>query len=277
MAKRFAVLGSPVDHSLSPIIHGAAYDLLNLDWSYDRIDVPVSEFSKFFSSESKRFDGFSVTMPDKEAALQVSTSQDLNSSITKSANTLVRVNDSWHAYNTDIFGIQQTLKLEVSRAVSQVLLIGTGATARSAVIAIGRLFPEASIQVLGRSVEKASAICSFGMLNQVHVVPENLRSEVDFDLVFSAIPTSGFQSFQKILEKIQTLGILFDAAYNPWPSKAADYWNSRGYPSISGIHMLIWQAIAQVRLFYWGDVLRPLPNEEAVAEAMLEAASRALN
>ena len=110
MSKSFAVLGSPIDHSKSPQIHEAAYRVLNEDWSYGRFEIPKGGLKRFIENEGSSFSGFSVTMPLKENAKSFADELDVLCVETGAANTLCKIGDKWFGFNTDVFGIMQSVQ-----------------------------------------------------------------------------------------------------------------------------------------------------------------------
>ncbi|HET8988014.1 MAG TPA: shikimate dehydrogenase, partial [Humibacillus sp.] len=138
---RCAVWGSPVAHSLSPILHRAAYAALGLTtWSYDRREVDAPGFASALEELDETWRGLSLTMPLKEVALEAATEATDTARETAAANTLVRVEGGWLADNTDVYGITAALAAVgcdlASDAVAEVVVVGSGATARSAVAAV---------------------------------------------------------------------------------------------------------------------------------------------
>lgn len=275
MVSKFAVLGSPIAHSLSPIIHAAAYKALDLAWSYEKFDLTGSQFDEFMKFKSNDFRGFSVTMPLKEQAFKFAKGADSVSQLTNLSNTLLRTENGWVAFNTDVYGIEQTLRVLSSPDIRNILIIGSGATARSAAVAVSRKFAQAGVSILGRNSERVEEFEQFAL--GLGIIVAKFDSQQTFDLTISTVPAAAFESFEQSLRKVSDLGTLFDVAYNPWPSAAAQFWQKIGSDQISGINMLVWQAIAQIRIFVSGNLEAKLQNEAELASLMLEAAAAVLN
>lgn len=137
---RAVVIGSPIAHSLSPLIHEAAYRSVGLDtWSYGRAEVSAAEVPGFLDSADADVRGVSVTMPCKEAALASATTRTALAEDVGAANTLVRAGDGWHADNTDVVGVVEALRAAGFGAGSAAVVLGSGATARSVVAALSEL------------------------------------------------------------------------------------------------------------------------------------------
>jgi shikimate dehydrogenase len=246
MTSKFCVVGSPVDHSLSPVIHQAAYSHLGFDFVYERHEVLSGRLGDFI--EETEFSGISVTMPLKQEAFSFAGLSSEPATATGVANTLVSTSSGWVAHNTDVFGISQSIK---SRAVAnEVVVLGSGATARSALVAINHLYPTAKILLVARSSESANEILEFAktLTTNVSLDAPSLETLVTADVVVSTVPATGFEMLWAELwaSANRAKGLLLDVAYSPWPSPAARAW---GPNSVSGLEMLIWQAVQQVRLF----------------------------
>ena len=246
MTSKYCVVGSPIQHSLSPIIHQAAYSHLGFDFSYDRSEVPQGQLVDFLQGSD--LSGLSVTMPLKYEAFALSSSCSDEANKTAVVNTLIRTSDGWFGHNTDVGGFIRCFR-EIATATS-ITLIGSGATARSAALAIAAVFPKAEVSVLGRSKESVKdlieLVTSFGL--KALATDVDPSTVLNSDLVVSTVPGSAFSELWEQISSGSTKkdATLFDVAYDPWPSLASRAWGSN---SISGLELLIWQAIGQVRLF----------------------------
>jgi shikimate dehydrogenase len=246
MTIKFCVVGSPIQHSLSPVIHQAAYEAIGLDFSYERHEVAQGNLSEFLVGND--YSGISVTMPLKYEAFSIASEHSLEALQTSVVNTLVRSQDSFVGYNTDVAGFTGIFgKIETPSSIS---LIGSGATARSATLAISRIFPDSRLSVVARSESSSNDLVKlaegFGLQAQPGI-PSG-ESLVDSDLVVSTVPGNAFGDLWHQISGISRSveGALVDVAYNPWPSAASTAWTG---VSFSGLELLIWQAIEQVKLF----------------------------
>ncbi|HVU91070.1 MAG TPA: hypothetical protein VHC23_02480, partial [Jatrophihabitans sp.] len=135
MADRAAVLGRPVAHSMSPVLHRAAYAELGLTgWTYEAIDCGPQDLPRVLA-ERADWAGFSATMPLKHAVLDVAAQVRPIAATVGSANTLLRGPDGWIADNTDVAGIVAALA-EHSVAPSSVTVLGAGGTAQAMLAAL---------------------------------------------------------------------------------------------------------------------------------------------
>lgn len=274
MASRLAVIGDPIEHSKSPLLHGAAYEVLGLGWSYERIRVPRHRLNAFVNELDASWRGLSVTMPLKTEAHDVARWRDEASNLTGSTNTLVRPfpgsgsPEGFRGFNTDIAGIVNTLRMLQFSSLESATIVGSGATASSALVALSELgCPRAS--VVARDVARAQSLVDLGSrigmsvsvysLGDLATVP---RSRV----TVCSIPGSAGVDLSALERGDDDL--LFDIAYDVWPSANALEWKRSGGIVASGLSMLAAQALIQVRLFVLGDPHTPVDREAAVWRAM---------
>ena len=127
---RAAVLGRPVTHSLSPLLHRAAYADLGLtDWTYDALDVGAEDLPVLLAGLGPEWRGFSVTMPCKQAAADVADVVEPLPRLLHAANTLVRTDAGWRAENTDVERVGMALQLAGVEEVGSAAIVGAGGTA----------------------------------------------------------------------------------------------------------------------------------------------------
>jgi shikimate dehydrogenase len=275
MTRHLAVLGSPIEHSKSPSIHEAAYRTLQLNWDYSKLEIKSNHLLQFIETLDSDWLGLSLTMPLKEEAASLANEKSALVLATGVANTLLRTTTGWTAHNTDVFGIQRALETEFQTPPKSVSIIGSGATATSAVFAIADSYPDAKITVFARNFESAADLKDRAKASSIDIRVKPLkngkRSLLGFDLVISTLPSGALDSAAVKLRKSsfsKPKGVLLDVAYHPWPSELASTWSRSTLTCISGIEMLIWQAIGQIRIFNHNDISVELPNERAVELSM---------
>jgi shikimate dehydrogenase len=265
-SKHFAVVGNPIDHSLSPNIHSAAYEFLGLDWDYSRFQVPEGSLREFLVSDGSHLSGISVTMPLKlEAAASASSGDEIVSEL-QIANTLLRKNNEFIAFNTDVFGIEMALAQFWGSNIEHVAILGSGATAQSALYAVSRRAANAKVLVYARDLSRTQAIQSLGTKLGIAIDIRPLEAYSDEqDLTVSTIPAAALDNLNQHHHK----GWLLNVNY---ASKDSIF--SRNFPSdkvVQGEAMLIWQAIAQIRIFLNGNPDAQLDNETVLFGKMAEA------
>lgn len=258
-----AVLGSPIDHSKSPLLHSAAYAALGLSWTYERHDIGLGGLADFLRANAGVYKGLSLTMPLKHEAFVAAETKDVASYATAACNTLV-FDGQLHGYNTDVIGFVEALRYHKVPRAGSVCIIGTGATARSAAVAMQQDGVE-ELHVVGR---RAGALDDFriwfGGLGGSVTTHSWDATPLDVDLTISTT-TTGATDDRPLPKRPQTL---FDVIYAPWPTAYAARWSAAGCPVLSGMDLLVHQAAEQVLLMTGtGGHERP-----RVVEAMYAAA-----
>jgi shikimate dehydrogenase len=247
-----AVLGSPISHSLSPRLHVSAYKFLNIAGNYEAFDVPAGTLKSFLRDKNRGWTGFSLTMPLKEEVLSVANVIDPMVQRIQSGNTLVKQGEEWNLYSTDVIGFQNALRGQNSGQPQSVLIVGSGATARTAAAAFDK--SGTSISVLHRNSDREQSMINAISKATVNFLPWQF-SDVFYkhDLVVNTTPKGVLDSFANELAE-KPHGTFFDVIYNPWPTRFADAWSKTGAPVLSGLDLLIAQGIEQIRLFTGIDI-----------------------
>ncbi|MDT4962934.1 MAG: shikimate dehydrogenase [Pseudonocardiales bacterium] len=247
MVRRAAVLGRPIQHSLSPVLHRAAYAALGLDWAYAAIDCGVAELATVLADRSD-WAGFSCTMPLKHAALDLADDVSALASLVGAANTLLpRPGGGWLADNTDVAGIVAALGGE-QVGTRRVTVLGAGGTAQAVLVALAQL-NVASCAVLVRDPSRAAAAittaATAGVRAEIGALTPH-APQLDADLVVSTLPPG---AADPLAAHAWTPGqTLLDVVYAPWPTAIAAAVEAAGGVVISGAQMLLHQAAAQVEL-----------------------------
>ena len=251
---RALVLGSPIGHSLSPVLHRAAYASLGLtDWAYAAHDVDEAAFPAFVAGLGPQVRGLSLTMPLKEIAFTVADPVSDRARGAGAINTFVRTESGWSGDNTDIAGIVAALRgadLEVGPAPVG-LVLGAGATARSALVALRELGSR-EITACARHADRAwdsLEELAESLDVQLTVRPLIEWFDVSADLAVSTLPGAGGLAAAESLARSgsRLAGVrLLDVAYADWPTPLASAAAVAGAQVVSGLHMLVHQAVEQV-------------------------------
>lgn len=270
---RAAVLGSPVAHSLSPVLHTAAYAALGLDgWTYGRHECDEAALPAFVAGLGPEWAGLSLTMPLKRVALDVADEVSPLAAATGAANTLVFRDGGRLADNTDVAGIVAALRGAGVRAGGRAVVLGAGGTAQAALAALREL-GSTDVAVLVRSVERAAELhAAAARLGMDPVVSDALRDPdrtaaalTDADVVVSTLPRGAADALTG------ASGVVLDVVYAPWPTAFAAGAAAAGARVVSGLEMLLHQAAAQVELMTG----RPAPVEAMRAALDAAVAARA--
>lgn len=242
------VVGSPVAHSLSPVMHRAAYGALGLDWTYDATDVPAGTLAAFVERRGD-WRGLSVTAPLKREAAELADAADDVVRATGAANTLVRgLDGSVKAFNTDVPGAVAALQERGVSSPRLVRILGGGATAASVAHAVRRLGAE-RLELVVRDANRAQEARETGeragLAVTVRLIDEAPGDEVA-DLLVWTIPSGA--SEDQAVELVGAARAVFDVAYDPWPSPVVAVAQRVGRPAATGLDLLAHQAVLQVEL-----------------------------
>lgn len=255
-ARRAAVLGSPIGHSLSPALHRAAYRAMALDhWSYGAYEVHASDLRGFVTALGPEWAGLSLTMPLKEVAFQVAGEVSDLAREVGAINTLVRGPDGdWSGHNTDVYGVSQALREAGVDDVESSLVLGSGATARSVVAALATLGCRRvtfAVRSVGRP-ETLDQARRAGLEVEVVRLGQFAGRVCDTSLVISTLPANSLSDIE--LEDLMPAGLrlpdhlLLDVVYSGWPSPLARAFMDAEARVRSGFEMLLHQAAEQVHL-----------------------------
>lgn len=269
--RRAYVLGHPIAHSLSPALHRAAYDFLGeQNLGYDRRDTLPDDLPAIMhgvrhpkgTEDAPYIAGLSVTMPLKTAVIQYCDELSETARVTGAVNTVYPRGERVLGDNTDVIGIVNALRhagLKPNPERDEPAVIGGGATAISALTALHRLgYRRAS--VYARSLHKLGSVQEAAdrlgvQLEQVSLadLPQNL-AERGHHPVVSTLPAHAADEWASQLSGLKGAStthrpVLLDVAYNPWPSALASAWEASGGAVVSGLEMLLYQAVEQVLLF----------------------------
>ncbi|HTZ92843.1 MAG TPA: shikimate dehydrogenase [Streptosporangiaceae bacterium] len=251
-AGRAAVLGSPVAHSLSPVLHRAAYRELGLTgWSYEAIECDELRLPSLLDSLGPDWAGLSLTMPLKRAVLPLLDLLEPLAAEVGAANTVVFAGGQRRGFNTDVGGIVTALRQAGATKAGNVVVLGGGATACSALAAL-RAVGTVAVSVAVRAVARARPLLAvadrLGMQVALVDFGPALASQ-PWQLLISTIPAAGAEPVAAQL-RAGTLAAesVFDVIYDPWPTPLAAAAQEVGSAVISGFDMLVHQAAGQVEL-----------------------------
>ncbi|GGS68024.1 shikimate dehydrogenase [Streptomyces violaceus] len=268
--RRAAVLGSPIAHSLSPVLHRTAYQELGLSgWTYDRFEVDEAALPRFFETLGGEWAGLSLTMPLKRAVIPLLDGISETAASVDAVNTVVCTRDGRRTGdNTDIPGMVAALREHGIDKVEAAAVLGAGATASSALAALARICP-GEIAVYVRSEARAAEMRQWAERLEVSVrvadwadAEQALRAP----LVISTTPAGVTDALARSVP--ERPAALFDVLYDPWPTTLAARWSAYGGAVVSGLDLLVHQAVLQVEQMT-GHAPAPL-------DAMRKAGERAL-
>jgi shikimate dehydrogenase len=270
-----AVLGSPIAHSLSPVLHQAAYNELGLtDWTYQAVECTAADLADALSQlDTEGLAGASLTMPLKRAVMPLLASVDDAARTVGAANTVIfgAGGSGWSGSNTDVPGMVAALKPAMGGIAEgqTAVVLGAGATAASAIAAIAR-FPFKGVVGYARRPEVAAALepLAHSLALDFEVRPwDDIEAAADAPLVISTTPAGASGALAAALGSAP--GVLFDVIYSPWPTPLATAWQAAGGVVIGGLELLVEQAALQVELMTGRTA--PVDAMRAAGYAVLQA------
>lgn len=266
------VWGDPIAHSLSPRIHSAAYTALGWDWTYGRRRVAAEDFRRELDEIDTRFRGLSLTFPLKAEAFAAATERDRAAELTGAVNTLTLDGAHRRGFNTDVGGIVADVRAHGLDAVDTARIVGAGATATSALVALAELGAR-RVEVVARRPDAAHRLAVLGERLSVAVSIATLDgvATASVPLTVSTLPGGSALQADVAHRLAAGGGLLYDVVYGHWPTPLAIAWQDAGAPAVNGLGMLLRQAVLQIRAFRTGDVDEPLPDEDAVVDVMARA------
>lgn len=243
-----AVLGDPIGHSLSPVLHRAGYAALGLDWTYDAHRVPAGTLATWVSGLDDEWRGLSLTMPLKREAVALLDQMTDLARLAGAVNTVVVDDAGLHGDNTDIPGASAAIRERSDVVPRRAAVLGGGATAASLGLALAGLGC-VRIELLVRNPERAEetrrVIAAHPDAPEVVVGAIGGGAPVVADLVASTVPPSAQD--EALLRRLAGVPVVFEALYDPWPTPLADAAGDRVL--VSGLDLLVHQAALQFELF----------------------------
>ncbi|CAB4724581.1 unannotated protein [freshwater metagenome] len=262
------MLGDPIAHSLSPVLHRAGYAALGLDWTYDAVRIDEAALAGFLDRLDDGWRGLSLTMPLKRTVLPLVDHVSGRALLAGAANTVVRTDGRLSADNTDLPGAVAALRERHDGTVRTAAVLGGGATAASIGLA---LCDEgaARVTLLARTPERASgaaaAIAAHPSRPQVDVL--DLDAALPVDVLVSTVPAAA--QTPELVQRWSQVEVVFEALYDPWPTPLAAATLASGRTLVGGLDLLVHQAALQFTLFTAEPA--PLDAMRAAGEAELTA------
>jgi shikimate dehydrogenase len=276
---RAAVLGSPIAHSLSPVLHTAAYAALALDgWTYTAIECDEAGLPGLLASldgtgPGGRWAGLSLTMPLKRAVLPLLDRTEPLAVAVGGANTVVFAGGRRHGYNTDVPGMVAALAEAGVTSPARATILGAGATACAALGAL-RETGLATVVVQVRDRARAGGLLAaahrLGLAVELRPFGAPAR---DGDLLISTVPAGAADFYaERAVDPRARPSAVLDVVYHPWPTPLAVAAARSGVTVVNGFDLLLHQAARQVELM---TGLEPAPLEAMRAAGRSELARRA--
>lgn len=260
------MLGSPVAHSLSPVLHNAAYAALGLtSWSYEAVECDDRALPGFVRGLGAEWAGLSVTMPGKHAALAAADQVTETAAAVGAANTLVPVAGGWLADCTDVDGVIGALRGVGLPSATSAAVLGAGGTACAAAVGLSRMGVR-QLTVVARSAARAADVlsCAARVGLAAQLLPWSSVADLRAEVLVSTVPAGVADPHAELLARCR---VVLDVVYHPWPTALATAVSAAGGRLATGLDMLLHQAFGQVQLFT-GQPAPQLAMREALHRAV---------
>ena len=261
MKKKFGIIGNPIKHSLSPVLHKYWFDKYGLDASYSIIETKDEDFKDVFERiRNHELAGINVTLPFKQKVIN-QTDQIVNDAeLTGSVNTILLDNNKIIGENTDVFGLQAAYLKEIdSRLNESALIIGAGGVSPSVILSLKKSGIK-KITITNRTKEK----CLFlkKKFSYINVVPwKNLKDEIKkFDIIINAtsLGLKNGDDFDFNFSNTKENAVYIDTIYNPLETKTYKFLKEEGRKVFNGLDMFIYQG--QKSFYLWNKINPEIDN-----------------
>lgn len=270
------IAGYPVDHSLSPQIHNAAYRDLGVDIEYGRYPTKLEDLDSLIKNLDSSWAGLSLTMPLKQGVIEKLDFVDGLARTVGAVNTVCvqPTGGQIVGFNTDVYGIAQSVREAGDLSTPSAMILGARATASSALAACVELGAKEHLTIAARNHggpgSAVAAASRMDLSTSLVKLTDNLVGALPgTGLLISTLPAGVADDLADRIDEaapdLSGLTVL-DVIYHPWPSRLVEATRARGARIVPGWAMLLHQAVSQVRLF-----TNRTPNFDVMAEALHKA------
>ncbi|MGE5399794.1 MAG: shikimate dehydrogenase [Ignavibacteriales bacterium] len=262
------VIGHPIKHTYSPLIHNISFELKKLNYIYLPFDVPLNTLKAAIKGMvALGIKGFNITLPHKENIIQYLRNVSEEASVIGAVNTIVNDNGILSGYNTDVHGIMETLSPYRDEIVgNEVTVVGSGGAARSAIYTLIRNFRPCRINIVNRTEQKAESLkeyfttrMHYTSIKSYELVPPDLvdvfrNSKLIVNATSIGMYPNVDDAVTTIPQSFTTGQIVFDLVYNPIQTKLLRIASIEGATTVDGLKMLVYQGAKSFEL-WTGEVM----------------------
>ncbi len=261
MKKKFGIIGKPIKHSLSPVLHQYWFDKYGIDASYQIIEADDNDLKKIIDKiRNHELTGLNVTLPFKQKIINQTDKIINDAELTGSVNTILLDNDKVIGENTDVFGLQAAYLKEIDNSANKnTLVIGAGGVSPSIILSLQKSGVK-KISVTNRTNEK----CIFlkKKFNYLNILPwSRLEDEIkNFDIIINAtsLGLKEGDDFNFKFSNTKNNLIYIDTIYNPLETKTYRYLKEEGRKVFNGLDMFIYQG--QKSFYLWNKINPEIDN-----------------
>ena len=255
MTKKFGIIGNPIKHSLSPVLHNYWFEKYNIDASYSTLNVSQDNLPEIVEKiKNKTLDGINITLPYKQKIVPFLDVLVNDAQITSSVNTLYLSDGTITGENTDVFGLQAAYLKEVEKvSTKKALVIGAGGVSPSVILSLQKSGVK-QISVVNRTIEK----CFFlkKKFKSLHIVEwNNLQQEINnYEIIINAtsLGLKNGEDFNFNFDSNKEDLIYIDTIYNPIETKTLKHLKEKGKKVFNGLEMFIYQG--QKAFYLWNKI-----------------------
>ena len=266
MIKKFGIIGNPIKHSLSPVLHNYWFKKYNIDANYSIIDLKdENNLTEIIDQiKNKEISGINVTLPYKQKIVSHVDTIVNDAEVTSSVNTIYLDNQgNIIGENTDVFGLQAAYLKEIDNASKKkALIIGAGGVSPSVILSLQKSGIQ-EISITNRTREKCIFLKNkFSSLKMIEW--NNLQEEIkNFDIIINAtsLGLKGNKDFDFNFDKIKSNLIYIDTIYNPLETKTLKYLKKMNIKVFNGLNMFIYQG---QKAFYLWNKINPEIDEKLI-------------
>lgn len=252
--KKFGLIGYPLGHSMSPLIHRELFKINNIDAGYELVEINPETFGNEFEAV-KGFDGFNVTIPHKIAVIPQLNALSERAELFGAVNTVENKNGVLTGHNTDCYGFLRALAMAEIELKGKVLVCGCGGVSRMFAFETILAGADLTIAVRDADVEAGQQIVDeieskLGKTAKLITLDE---ADGAFDLIINGTPVGMHPNTDACVlpkEKVQKAKAVFDAVYNPLETKLISYAKEAGIKFSNGLPMLVWQAAVAQEIWF---------------------------
>ncbi len=261
MKKKFGIIGKPIKHSLSPVLHNYWFEKYSIDASYSTIETDENNLNNIINRiRDRELTGVNVTLPFKQKIIHQTDKIINDAELTGSVNTILLDNDRVIGENTDVFGLQAAYLKEIDNCLTKnTLVIGAGGVSPSVILSLQKSGVK-KISITNRTNEK----CIFlkNKFNYLNILPwDNLENEIKhFDIIINAtsLGLKNGDDFNFNFTSTKNDVIYIDTIYNPLETKTYKYLKAEGKKVFNGLDMFIYQG--QKAFYLWTKVNPEIDN-----------------
>lgn len=259
---KLAVIGDPISHSLSPLVHGSALDALKVPYHYEKVQVKKGELQEFIEyAKKEEIDGFNLTMPHKTDIIEYLDGIDKDAELFGSVNTVKIKDGKLFGFNTDAEGYVRALNMKgYTFKDAKVVILGAGGVVSTLALKAGDMGAK-SITVLNRTESKAEAVSKYvtektgAVVISGKMTVENISENIkDCDILINATPlgmhgVDGDFEDLSFLDALSETALVSDLIYNPPKTKFLKRAEELNKPTLNGLGMLIFQGLLADQIY----------------------------